>query len=396
MTADAVQSVLKRLMERVGESPDLSLMTPCKAMRNALPKAADHALDLPLIVSDVSLKSHTREMLLSKLEDNRLYMLIQSTDDRLGIAIPDAALLASLIEIQTIGDVSPNPPIARRPTRTDASLVEPFLDAVLAEFVHQLAGKEELPRFLGFSYSRVIEDQRHLPLVLPEDDYACFEIAVGLGKVAKPAYLILAYPSLRVDTKASEDVGPSKKWTTKLEAGVMGAEVEIDVTLHTFTMPLDEVPNLVVGYEIILPRMSVNTLKVKGSDGSVVAQGSLGQSNGFRAVKISGGEGAKTAQSKSSMAQMNGNPLEAMGPVDGPIPVTATDAVLPMDTGVPKDFSDMSPPDEVDEPDDGLGDFRAMDDFPSMSDLPPMDNLPPMGDLPDLDFEMDVSPIQID
>lgn len=402
MSADEVQSVLRRLMERVGVSPDPLLIAPCRAMRNALPKAADHALDLPLVVSDVTLQNFSREALLDQLEENRLYMLIQTVDERLGIAIPDAALLASLIEIQTIGEVSPHQPTERRPTRTDASLVEPFLDAVLAEFVQQFAGKEEQPQFHGFTYYRVIEDQRHLPLILPEDNYACFDLAVDLGQIAKPAKMKLCFPSLPVDTRASEDIGPSQKWTDILEAGVMGAEVEIDVTLHTFKMPLDEIPNLVVGYQIMLPRTSVNSLKVKGSDGDVVAQGSLGQSNGFRAVRISAQGAEMQAQLQPSMAQNGGNPLEAMGTLEGPVPVTKTDAVLPTDMGLPTDFADISPPDEEVDVASGLADLPAMDGLPPLGDLPSMDELPligdltPMGELADLGFTEEASPIQIE
>jgi flagellar motor switch protein FliM len=376
-------------------------MSPAKAMRVALPKAADHAMDLPLMVSDVTRSNRSREAVLSSLEDSRLYLLIQTADERLGMVVPDPSMLAGLIEIQTMGHVTEFPATDRQPTRTDASMMEPFIEAVLAEFVQQLSGMEEAARFTGYSYYRLIEDRRHLPLILVDGSFACFDVAVDLGQGAKQASMMLAFPELPESETVSVPVGPSQRWMQSLETGVMGARVDVGVDLHSFMMSLEKIPELVVGYEIEIPRSAVQELRVKGSDGKTVARGKIGQANGHRAVKFSsdlmGGAAPAVAEDPLGLP----NPLEAMGGGDGPVPVTSTGAAGPTDTGVPDSFADLSPPEEEMAPledfpamgamddfpamDAGTGDLGGLDDLPPMGDLPAMDDLPPMGDLPAMD-----------
>lgn len=381
MSGDVTQSVLRRLLERVGHTPDPKLMSPCNAFKNALPKAADHAVDLPLVVLDVEVSNHTRSSLLEKLEKGRLYMLIQSGDDRLGIVVPDAGCLGGLIEIQTIGDVSLSAPDVRLPTRTDASMVEPFVDAALTEFAHQLEGDEELSRYIGFSYFKLVEDMRHLPIILPEDDYACYEVSMGMGRVAKPSKVLFAFPNTTVANAISENVGPSQKWTEAIEAGVMSSRARVNVVLHRVSIPLDEVSQLKVGQEIMIPRKAVQSLCVEGSDGKTVARGKLGQANGFRAVKIS----SDTETPEIDLAtNVSDNPLEALGAGLGPIPVTSTPAGAPLGTGLPEDFADISPPPEEEYA--PIEDLPELDGLPPMGDLPPLDNVDQIGDLTDMNF----------
>lgn len=395
MTTDAVQTVLRRLMERGERPPDPAVMSPAKALRVALPKAADHAMDLPLMVSDVTRANRSREAILTSLEDNRLYLLIQTADERLGMVVPDPSMLAGLIEIQTMGHVTEFPATDRRPTRTDASMMEPFIEAVLAEFVQQLTGMEEATRFTGYSYYRLIEDRRHLPLILADGSFACFDVAVDLGQGAKQASMMIAFPELPESETVAAPVGPSQRWLQSLETGVMGARVDIGVDLHRFKMSLEKIPDLVVGYEIEIPRSAVNELRVKGSDGKTVARGKIGQANGHRAVKFASSLMGAAVPAAQDDAQGLSNPLEGMGTGAGPIPVTATAAAGPTNTGVPDSFDDMSPPAEEMAPLEDFPAMGAMDDLPAMGDFPPMDagagglgsldDLPPMGDLPAMD-----------
>lgn len=400
MSADDLQSVLRRLVARAVAAPDPTKMSPNKALKIAIPKAADHAMDLPLVVSGISVEKQSRDALLAALEECQLYMLIRTADERLGIAIPDAALLSGLIEIQTMGEVSAHLPIKRQPTRTDASMVEPFIDSVLGEFVQQLTDLEELPHYQGFSYFRLVEDQRHLPLILAECDYTSFDISMELGQVFKPAKLLLSFPKLMLEENVANELEQSKKWSADLEAGVMGASVDIDVTLHRFSMPLDEVSKLAVGFEVPIPREAIHTLQVEGSDGLVVAEGKLGQVNGHRAIKFSTTSGVSNsdAQNAALSPLPTKNPLEVLGPVDGPIPVTSTDAVFPMDTGLPADFADISPPDEGQDELDQIGgipglidipnsgDTLGLADLPSQEGFPAMEGLSMMEELPDLEM----------
>ncbi|WP_380053049.1 FliM/FliN family flagellar motor switch protein [Falsihalocynthiibacter sp. SS001] len=364
MSSDTLKSALQRLIAKNVEPEVDSAARPMKVLQDALPKAADHSLELPLVVARIDVAERPRDMLIEVIEQGRLYILVQAADGRMGLAVPDSALLAAVIEIQTMGEVTSFGPTERKPTRTDASMIEPLIAATLSELSD--TGQEELARLAGFSFGRLIEEHRHLALVLEQDEYWCFDIQADLGRVAKRGRLLLCFPTLPPEVPQEDTAESEHSWSATLEANVMEASVQIDAELHSFDLPLDQLAKLQVGDHVDIPREAIGRLKVKGGGGDIVATGRLGQANGRRAVRFMGLAGEDMTLDVVAEAP---HPLELMGSGAGPTPVTATDAVLPVDISLPEDFA---PPDDGDDLDMPIGkaDFSA-----------------PLGDLPDLNFD---------
>ena len=123
---------------------------------------------------------------------------------------------ASLIEKQTLGRLSSQPPALRKASRIDAAMVAGVIDRALAGLDEALAEEADLIWAGGFRYASYLEDARPLALLLEEEAYRVLTAVVSLGDGAREGQVILvlpavgrgASPALTPDVAETEKLGP--------------------------------------------------------------------------------------------------------------------------------------------------------------------------------------------
>ena len=323
--ATATMAVLRRKFG-AARGGDPSVMTPAKALRIALSKAAEEGLTLAATVLGVEEKRLARDPFLETIEDDRLLLVLEGPEGAKGLVVPDPEFLAAIIEVQTLGRVMSAPAAPRAPTAIDAAICHDFLDLALGKFAQELA---ELPAARwagGYRYGLQVANTRLLGLMLEDVPYRVFRISLDLASGTRRGTLVLALP-IRPLINADGSVGQDRGavWRHAMKARVMDSETQLHAVLQRLTMPLDQVCRLKVGELLTMPlsvvaNVSLETTETEGEI-QALAGGRLGQRNGFRAVCVSG---VKSAGSDSGRAMS-----DSAGTPDGMAPDASGLAAAP-------------------------------------------------------------------
>ncbi|HGG64770.1 MAG TPA: FliM/FliN family flagellar motor switch protein, partial [Rhodobacteraceae bacterium] len=283
-----------------GRGDDAPGMTPAKALRLALSKAAQDELLLALRVQGVAESRVNQPGLLGALSDDLLLLLLEGPQGGLGVAALDIQALAALIEVQTMGQVLKSPATQRQATATDSAMCAPLLDRVLQEFEGHLAGSSAERWATGFRFGERVENTRLLGLRIDEADYRLFRISLDMADGAKKGELLLALPAEGcVQRKTGADGGQS--WARMLQKAVHVSHAELLGVLHRTQMPLAAVTAFKIGDLLPVPQSAIGEVLLEGADGRAVGVARLGQQNGYRALRIRDGtiDGAATGTSAS-------------------------------------------------------------------------------------------------
>lgn len=211
--------------------------------------------------------------------------LLDGPEEAMGMVwlCPDA--LAALVEAQTTGQVTP--PVARdgtprMPTRTDAALMSPMVDAFLRHATERCADLPEGTDFNGFRYGSFLDDRRPIGVVLDDMDYTLIQLTVSIaqGTVTGRWTLVLPCPA----PVTLQDDGDD--WDTRMASAVENCPTELDAVLCRVTLTLKEALALSRGDVLHIPDAALETLGLAAKGGDVVATGRLGQARGFRAVRL--------------------------------------------------------------------------------------------------------------
>lgn len=430
MTDDRSQTVLKRKAEAGRPRTDLFAMTPRKALRQALAKAAQDLMEMPLSVSDWSETKMSLAELPETLEERALLAILEGPEEGLGLIVLSPPVLTGLIEIQTIGRLGTTEVPARRTTRTDAAMTAEFIDATLSCFGEFLAEEEDVTWAAGFRYASWLEDPRPLGLILEDTTYRVIRVTVQLGTgEARTGQMLLCVPAKGKGPKprpkirspeeeAADATGIETEWNGKMEQTVMTAEVQINAVLHRMHLPIARIMDLAVGTELPIPMAALEQLELEGVDGNPLARGRLGQANGHRAVRmtlIEAGDADDTAAAGAGASPGFGfsagkppKPAASIGHDAGSAPPRPAPAVpepepLGLDLGSIPDPSEAGAQPMGGLPPLGGGDLPALGDdggLPPLGgdgELPPLGDgsLPPLGDgdLPPLGGDGDLPPL---
>lgn len=371
-------AVLRRKATVGREAYQARAMSPAKALRLALSKAADELFDLPLVVTGVQQARIGLDPLLGELSDETLLIMLDGPDSSLGVLTVDIQLLAGLIEMQTTARVIPMVADARPPTRTDAAMVAPLVDAFMARLEDNLADEPDGYWVKGFRFGVRVEDVRMLGLALEAPDYNIFRLSVDLFGGAKMGEIALALPERPAPRYGSEDQPDAAMMGVTLTNTLMNVPTDIRAVLRRITMPLSSIGQLKVGDVLTLPREALSSTSLEATPKKMLAEVSLGQLNGFRAVRLNRAVGAAPlAKSRAAdddfTSDLENNTLAGLPD-------------LPDLGGLPDlpDLPDL--PSLPDLPDIDGGDLvGALPDLPDLPELSDLPSLPDLPDLPDLD-----------
>ncbi len=180
--------------------------TPERAIATAIGRAAQAACGLPIYPAQARITPATLAEIIEILPERGLIVVVEGPMGALGVVALCPALLASVIEMQSLGRVTRQPPRERRATRTDASICADFVNLALAELATELGALTPDLTQPIFRFASFVEDPKPLELMLEDIAYRCLrlDMKVGQGGVRDAALLVFlpdtdAAPAIPVD-----------------------------------------------------------------------------------------------------------------------------------------------------------------------------------------------------
>lgn len=313
MIASDAHRVLRR-KAKVGRSGyEARIMTPARAVRLALARAAEKLFDLPLVVTGVQVSRVTQDMVLEQINDGWLITVLDGPDGAMGVSAVDMPVLGALVESQTLGRVSSRSSEARSPTQTDAALFAPLIDQALSVMSDELAKQGGDIRIAGFRFGARMESARMLGLLLEAQEFHFFRLDIVLGDGAKQGEMVLALPvAARSAIKESgggkarpdTDHADGEQCAKLVRQGVlMEAEVRLDAVLWKHEMPLSAIEALAVDDVLEIPEAALSRTQLHAGSERLPGSFQLGQKNGFRAVRLNMTETGGENPSRSTGTQ---------------------------------------------------------------------------------------------
>ena len=283
MAGGQTGSVLRRLTRPAPqvEAP----VTPTRALRLALTRAAERSAGLGLSVLGVTEEIVSLDTLLATVDSKLMLMSLTDGSSIRGFVGIDLELRTALIEVQTMGRLRASAADPRPITATDAALSQPLIAAFLLELVHGTADTPLQGWADGFQVEGRLGSLRAAELAMKEGDYRLVRMTLDLAAGERQAALVMALSVPRAVTAAPKGALPPR-FAEALRANVMSAEAELHAVLHRLHLPLSTAERFAVGQVLPLPGVTVSSVRIEASNGRVVGRGRLGQSAGLRAIRV--------------------------------------------------------------------------------------------------------------
>lgn len=339
------QAVLRRMTRRVQTGRPATPPPGAQAVVLALARAAQATMGLALRATDRAETRETLAELLERLPERALLALIEGPGGALGVVALSPAILAGLIEMQTLGRIGKGDVVPRRPTRTDAALAAGFVDRALAESDAALAA--EGPAWpAGFRYGSFLDDPRPLGLLLEDGAYRTVRISLelGIGTVRRgPLTISLPLPEeLQAGGEKKRRDRPAAATVPAAAGGLEPAagdlRTELLASFPPRPIPIGDLLALSVGQEIALGEDALSSVEIRALDRRLVARGRLGQAHGHRAVRLTAIEGeAGPDTTENAVDAVGGLPVQMLrpGPAVGQPPAYARDGRAEDETPAP-------------------------------------------------------------
>ena len=262
-----------------------------RAWRVAFARAARDMMKLPV---DFVTQKQARMSLAEILDlpgERALIFMLEGPEDGLGLLILSPELLATMIEVMTMGRVAPQPNDHRKPTRTDAAMLAPLADLALRNLEVGLADDADLVWTSGFHYGSFIEEARALGLLLEDIAYRCVtsRLSVAGGARVGQMHLVLPAEGRGRKPKVISKVHPSvagPAFSAALSARVEAADCQLQAIVGRLAMSVAETMRLEVDMVLPLSLANLDRVSIQGLDGREVGLGKLGQHRGMRAVRL--------------------------------------------------------------------------------------------------------------
>lgn len=278
-------SVMRRKAGAARDGGGGRAMSAAKALRLALAQAADAQFDLAVTVATVEQMRVSPGEIASRMAGEGLLLLLDGTGGARAALRLDPQVLAALIEVQTTGGVRPGPARPRPATPTDAAMVAPFVDALLAQYDALMAQGVAGHVLRDFRFGDRVEDGRALMLMLGAVEHDLFRLTADLGSGAKSGQidLLLPVPPVRPEREmgapdAGEGVGIAQL--------ALNAPVVLEAVMARVPVMLRDVSAFRSGQIVPLSPEVLASTHLVGTRGHVVARVHLGQMNGWRAVRL--------------------------------------------------------------------------------------------------------------
>ncbi len=250
---------------------------------------------------------------LDQVPERALIAVLDGPAEAGGVMVLSPDLLAGLIEAQTLGRVSAQPLLLRRPTRTDAAMVADWIDGLLSGLEAELLSDDDLIWTDGFRYASHLDEARALGLLLEDTVFRVLLLQIDFNGV-KPGQLMLALPATGRGRRPQRPERPSHSggipaaqgpcFSDALRARVLETEAVVQAVLTRVSLPLAAILHMKPGDLLPLPQAALDRIDLAGQDGQICATGRLGQARGMRAVRLSqiGTEASPGAEASAAPA----------------------------------------------------------------------------------------------
>jgi flagellar motor switch protein FliM len=283
-----VNAVLRRMVRSAppaAAEPPL----PARIFRQAAIRAADRGATLAMVVLGVEMSESTLEDLVAGVDPGHLLVMLGAGSGPDGVMALDPEMTSALIEMQTVGRLSPIPAQPRDPTTTDLAMAEPFAHHLLAELRAEVEEGAMARTLAGMGVLGRFANRHAVALALPDGRFRLFRLSVDLGQPDRQGSILIALPrnSQAGPSQAPSAAPPDPAWSAALARVVMEAPCRLDAILHRRSLTLGAVEAFGVGQVLPLPGVTVSSVRVEGPGGALIGPGKLGQMGGMRAVRLS-------------------------------------------------------------------------------------------------------------
>ncbi len=266
----------------VRRPPPPSALTPARALRLAMTRAAEESVGLHVAVLGVSVDEGPLDDLLSRLEDGLMLVALYEGDDPVGLVALDAEARSAVIEVQTLGRVPPVPPEPREVTAADVALARPLLTAFLREVEDATAGTVLAGWVRGPRATARIPGPREAMMILADTAYRVVRLTLDLGAGERQGLILLL---IRQEAPKPAAADPRTADPPTVAPQVLGAQATLVAVLHRLQLSLADAEGLQVGQIVPLPGVTVASVRVEGG-GIDLGPARLGQVAGMRAIRI--------------------------------------------------------------------------------------------------------------
>ncbi|MFB9151169.1 FliM/FliN family flagellar motor switch protein [Roseovarius ramblicola] len=295
-------SVIRRKTRAAREGADPRVMSPVRALRLALARAADTLYDLPLVVATVEQRRVEAGEVEAALGTDGLFVLLDGAAGARAAMRLCPGLVSALVEVQTTGRVRPGEVRPRAPTRTDAAMVAPLVDALLSGFDDGMCDGSADHARRGFHFGDRVEDARALSLLMVVPEFDVFRLTADLGPGLRAARLDLLLPPAPAPpargagapppggTHRGTHRGTEARGPEDLATVALAAPVALDAVVARIRLPLSDAMALEVGQRLAIAKDSLGRVRLLGAGGHVAAEGRLGRRGAWRALRLSGAD----------------------------------------------------------------------------------------------------------
>lgn len=387
MSEENPLSALRRKAQVGQQQYQARSMTAPRALRLSMAKVAEDEFDLALGVIGLTESCAAAADVVGAAAENTLMLLLDTPNGGPGAALFDSTFVGALVQQQTMGRVSEikegAPP--RRTSRTDASLVGPYLDLIFRK-AGPLPDDEKDSRLLsGIKFGAHMPAPRLLLMALEAPEYLHFTVTVdiAMGTCQGRMDLLLPRPDARSGAVIAGAVGADSAGAPSeltLEKVVMTVQAQLQVALCRLRLPFSEISAFAVGDTLTLPQSALNNAEILTLGGRKVGHGKLGQIEGRRAIKLSNGSQVGDTPQRRGADSATGAPSvqyseDPRGQPSMPSPTLETAAPSGMLQLPPADLGSF--PGDTPEIDTGVG-------LPDLPDIPGMADSSGLSDLPDI------------
>ena len=286
MASQDHEKVIHRKARPSRDGCESRAMSQAKALRLSLARAADTLFDLALTVATVEQQRVPLGQIDTALQEDGLILLLDGSGGARGAVCLDQQMMAALIEVQTTGRVRKGTAQPRQPTRTDAAMMAPLVDALMDGIDTEMGAERDGYQPRGFCFGDRVDDLRSLALTLDAPDYDHFRVTVDLGPGAKTGQIDLLLPARADPPKrpaASDRTAPD---TAQMGDVVLSAPIVLDAVLARITLPLRAACALEPGQTLPIDRETLGAAQLLAAGGHLVAEARLGQVHGWRALRL--------------------------------------------------------------------------------------------------------------
>jgi len=369
MTADKTAgSVLRTRLRRIASAhagttdsatpvpvPPPPPLSPERAAATAAARAANRASALAVTPEAVAAKGITLAELPELLPERALIAVIEAPGERLGVVALCPSLVASLIEMQTMGRITARAAESRRATRADAAIAADFVNLLMEEYAGVLAALPGQTALAGFRYASHLDDPRPLALMLEDGGFLALVTSLRIGRSGeRRGTLLVAVPALAegaapVAAPAAATCTTARPTTAVAEPpgrgllsqAVQEAPVEVVAVLCRRPISLRELRMLKPGQVLPLPRGAIEDCTLETRRGQRLARGKLGEQGGCHALRLHEARGAGARNGAGPIAIPPAQPADEVQQMQSGFTASqdaGTPALAPVDLTMEDEF----------------------------------------------------------